>query len=65
MLVLSRKLHQELAFPQLGITVRVVDIRRGQVRLAIQAPTDVAVVRTEILQRKADSPDGRVAKSRR
>src|SRR5262245_20204697 len=38
MLVLSRRLHERIQFPGLNITVQVVAIKRGIVRIGIEAP---------------------------
>lgn len=53
MLVLSRKLHEKIVFPGLGITVHVVAVKPGVVRLGIEAPLDVAVLRSELQERDA------------
>jgi len=49
MLVLSRKLNETI---QIGdqITLRVVQIRGNRVRLGIEAPADVRVIRSELLE---------------
>ena len=49
MLVLSRRLHEKVLFPGLNITVQVVSIKPGVVRIGIEAPPDVRIVREEIL----------------
>jgi carbon storage regulator CsrA len=49
MLVLSRSPDQELVFPTLGITVRVLRISGNHVRLGIDAPGHVPVLRREVL----------------
>ena len=49
MLVLSRRLHERIQFPGLNITVQVVAIKPGVVRIGIEAPPDVRIVREEIL----------------
>ena len=48
MLVLSRKLNEKLLFPGIGAAVRVVSIKPGVVRLGIEAPPGVAVLREEL-----------------
>ena len=48
MLVLSRKLNQEIRISE-NIVVRVLEIKGNQVRLGIVAPRDVPVLREEIL----------------
>ena len=47
MLVLSRKKHQQIIIDE-DIAVTVVDVRRDRVKLAIAAPKDVPVHRTEV-----------------
>lgn len=48
MLVLSRKENEKLLFPHLGIALQILRASGGKVRIGIEAPTDVAVVRCEI-----------------
>ena len=48
MLVLSRKENEKVLFPHLGIAVQILRIGGGKVRLGIEAPGDVSVVRHEI-----------------
>lgn len=47
MLVLSRKLNQEIRIAE-NIVVRVIGIKGNQVRLGIVAPSEVAVLREEL-----------------
>src|SRR6266853_2469308 len=54
MLVLSRKLHEKIVLPTLKVAVQVVGIKGGAVRLGIQAPREVAVLREEIPDRAAE-----------
>ena len=60
MLILSRKLHQEIRLAN-GIVITVVAIRGKQVRLGIQAPADVPIRRSE-LQPLADPHPQRAAR---
>jgi carbon storage regulator CsrA len=48
MLVLSRKEDERVLFPHLGIAVQILRVGGGKVRLGIEAPGDVSVVRHEI-----------------
>ncbi|MEJ1390290.1 MAG: carbon storage regulator CsrA [Candidatus Sedimenticola sp. (ex Thyasira tokunagai)] len=48
MLVLTRKLGEALIFSG-DIEVRIIGIDRGQVRIGINAPKEVNVVREELL----------------
>ena len=49
MLVLSRRLNEKIVLPGLGVTVQVLGIRRGAVRLGIEAAPDVTVLREEVV----------------
>jgi carbon storage regulator CsrA len=49
MLVLSRRLNEKLIFPSINTTVQVVAIKGGVVRLGIDAPPTVSVLREELL----------------
>jgi two-component system, OmpR family, response regulator len=53
MLVLARRLNEKILFPGIHAAVRVLDIRRGVVRLGIDAPPDVTILREEVQQRQA------------
>ncbi|MEO1616966.1 MAG: response regulator [Planctomycetota bacterium] len=48
MLVISRKNDETVQFPDLGIEVRVVKTGASKVRLGIDAPSDIAIVRGEL-----------------
>jgi carbon storage regulator len=48
-LVLSRRLSEKIVLPHLNITLLVVAIQPGVVRLGIEAPPDVPIVRAEVL----------------
>jgi carbon storage regulator CsrA len=51
MLVLSRRLHEKIVFPGFAAKVEIVSIKPGVVRLGIEAPRDVAVLREELPDR--------------
>lgn len=61
MLILSRRPGQHVVFPELGISVGVLDNRGSKVRLGIKAPDWVHVVREELLSEtpgdRAERPD--------
>ncbi len=63
MLVLSRRVRETIYFPALNVTVQVVGVKRGRVRLAIEAPPDVTVLRDELRDpgRNRDAANGLVA----
>lgn len=48
MLVLSRKLGEKIYIGD-NICITVVDIDRGKIRLGIEAPRDVSIMRAELL----------------
>jgi carbon storage regulator CsrA len=48
MLVLTRRLKEKIIFPSIPAEVQVLGIRGGQVRLGIEAPPQIAVVREEL-----------------
>lgn len=48
MLILSRRADETLVFPNLGITVHILRITGGQVRIGVEAPPAVRVVRGEL-----------------
>lgn len=60
-LVLSRKTHESIRIGR-DIIVTVADVDRGKVRLAITAPRDVEIMRTELIRScrvcNADIDDG-------
>jgi carbon storage regulator len=51
MLVLSRKIGQAI---QIGDEVRItiLDVRRGVVRLGVEAPREISVVRSELIEKE-------------
>lgn len=58
MLVLSRKKNESIVIND-NITIVVVDIRGGYVRLGVQAPQDVPVHRREVydaIKKAAEDP---------
>lgn len=59
MLVLSRKLGEKIVIGD-NITITVVDIDRGKIRLGIEAPRDVPIYREELLPVKGKVGDEKV-----
>ena len=53
MLVLSRKPNEKVLFPTINTAVRVVSIKGGTVRLGIEAPPEVPILRAELQTRAA------------
>jgi carbon storage regulator len=54
MLVLSRKKNQSVVISG-GITVTVLAIKGNQIKLGIEAPQDVPICRSELLDREVRS----------
>jgi carbon storage regulator len=52
MLVLSRKLSQQILIGS-NIAITVVKIEGNQVRLGIEAPPDISILRQELVARQA------------
>lgn len=55
MLVLSRKVGEQICMPEMGIVVTVVAIHRRRVQLGITAPANVSVARQEVGRRDSKS----------
>ena len=55
MLVLSRKIGESIQIEG-GIRVTVTEVRGGRVRLSIEAPSDVRVLRKEIADNLTKPP---------
>jgi two-component system, OmpR family, response regulator len=51
MLVLSRRLNEEILFPGMNVSVKVVGVGPGKVSLGITAPPEVAIIRSELPDR--------------
>lgn len=61
MLVLSRKVGERILIGD-NIIVTVVRVGQGSVRLGVEAPTNMPIVREEIKdQRKIEPPDRKLA----
>jgi carbon storage regulator CsrA len=48
MLVLTRRAHEKILIPAIRTSVQILDIRSNAVRLGIEAPREIAIVREEI-----------------
>jgi len=64
MLVLSRKLGEKILIGD-SIVLTVVKIDRNQIRLGIEAPSEVAIYREEISPARVDDKIGIVASTER
>ena len=56
MLVLTRRLHEKIVLPDLNITIQVVAVKGDRVRIGIEAPPDIHVMREELLQDQSKAP---------
>ena len=56
MLVLSRKPDQEIHVPQYGIKFRVLGVEGKRVRIGIDAPDDVRIIRNELAFETDEEP---------
>lgn len=55
MLVLSRRPNEKIVFPTLGVTVEVCSVKRNVVRIGIDAPPSIPILRKEILVDSAEA----------
>ena len=56
MLVLSRRAEEKIIFPQSGITVHVLGVRGNVVRIGVEAPPEIKVLREELAGTQAPPP---------
>ena len=49
MLVLSRRANEQIVLPELGIVIEVVSVKGKAVRIGIDAPRDIRVLRGEVV----------------
>jgi carbon storage regulator len=56
MLVLSRTKGQEILIPDFGITIKVVDVRGHNIKIGLDAPRNISIVRKELVDADKTSP---------
>jgi len=61
MLVLARKLDESIVIGD-NITVKVISVEKGVVKLGIDAPSDISIVRNELIE---DVKDSNIAAAKR
>jgi two-component system, OmpR family, response regulator len=59
MLVLSRRIQEKVLFPTIPAVVQVIAVKSGVVRLGIEAPPQVPVLREEVQRRAAEDQASR------
>lgn len=64
MLVLARQLNERIVMPSVQATIEVVAIRPNSVRLGIDAPPEVTILREEVLRRGGVAPEALVPTER-
>jgi carbon storage regulator CsrA len=52
MLVLTRRPNENIVFPGPGVTVHVLSTKKGAVRIGIEAPPEIVVLRGEVQERQ-------------
>jgi carbon storage regulator CsrA len=60
MLVLARQLNERIIMPAVGATIEVVSIKPHSVRLGIDAPPQITILREEVMRRGGATPQGRL-----
>ena len=58
MLVLTRRVGEQIFIDKGQIKIKVLFVRNGNIAIGIQAPSHVDVDREEIYYRKQDTPEG-------
>lgn len=48
MLVLTRRSKDKILFPQLGVTIHFIRVQSGQVKVGVDAPREISILRDEI-----------------
>jgi carbon storage regulator CsrA len=57
MLVLARRRNEKIVFPHLGVTVEILNVAGNTVRIGIQAPPDIKILRQEVIDREGECPE--------
>jgi carbon storage regulator len=62
MLIVSRKVNEEVVIGKEGnIVVKVISISRNVIRLGIEAPEDIPILRRELLDREPNKGEENAA----
>ena len=62
MLVLSRREEEKICFPSLGITVQILQVSNGRVKVGVDAPAEVRILREEVTDSSPQSNVSRLPK---
>ncbi len=57
MLVLSRKIEEGIVLLELGVTFKILEVKKGVVKVGIVAPKEIQIVRKELLPKDSASTD--------
>ena len=64
MLVLSRKQDQKVSFPELGISVHILRVKGSSVRVGVDAPLEVRIIRDELEPQSNSKTGSRLPRTR-
>ncbi len=64
MLVLTRKLGEEIVLPGLDVSIMLMEVHGQRVRLGIRAPDSVVVLRSELTAAASPARDDRKSRNR-
>ena len=65
MLVLSRKVNERILFPNLGVAIEILRVAGSAIRIGIEAPKDVQVLRAEVAEREGSLAAAETARAQR
>ena len=60
MLVLSRRCHDLIRFPELGITIEILKVQGSSVRFGVDAPLEIKVIRGELESKQTNEITKRI-----
>lgn len=61
MLVLSRRVDEAIVLPTLDITIKVLSVRPGKVRIGIEGPPHVGIWREELMATVEETVEAELA----
>lgn len=59
MLVLSRKKDETIHIPAANLVIKIVEVRRGTVRIGFEAPRELRIIRGEHVNEAVSEPKGK------